>query len=398
MPYGVTASGFVRKTLPEIRDDIRARLRAEFGDSFPLDAASVGGQVEGVFSAAVDELWELAQATYSARDPDAATLAQQDQVGALTGTLREPAKRSTVTWLATGTPGSTIAIGKVVKTAAGDRFQVTTATAVGAGGTVSVEMESVEYGPVPALAGTLTVIETPMSGVASGANPLDAVLGSAEEGDAAYRVRREAELRAAGAAAVDPIAARVLRVADVVAARVFNNRTDTADGDGLPPHSVEVLVSGGDDEEVRASIFAAVAAGTQTHGTNTGTVTDAAGGLHTIKFSRPDELDVWIKVTLEYDATLYPADGDDQVAQSIADWGDLYQNGGKDIVPSAFSAQAFGVSGVLEVTALTIAVVPAGDPEPGPGAYGAAKYVVDIREQGLLDTSRIYVTSTPGTP
>lgn len=399
MAYGVTSEGFVRKPLSVIREENRARLRAKFGDNFPLDDASVAGQTEGVFSAAVDELWELAQATYSARDPDAAEAAQQDQVGALTGTRRDAAQKSTVTVTMTGTPGSPIALGKVVKTAAGDRFQVNFATEVGVGGTVDVSMESVEYGPVPALAGTLTVIETPIGGVTAVTNALDADPGALEEGDAAYRQRRELELRASGAAAPDPIRGRVLQVEGVTDVMVFSNRTDEEDEDGLPPHSVECLVAGGDDEAVRDAIFETVSAGTETYGSNSGTVTDDAGNSHTINFSRPDAQDAYVRLTVVYDASKYPADGDDQIAEAIVEWADENQVGGKDLVPVSLAAQAFSVSGVLEITAMYIATVPEGDPAPTyPGDFTSSKIVMDLREIALLDTSRIIVTSSPGTP
>ena len=71
--YGLTDSGFVRKTLSVIVDDIETRMRDAFGQNIKLDTKSVFGKLVGVFSQPLADIWELAEAVYNAMYPSSAT-------------------------------------------------------------------------------------------------------------------------------------------------------------------------------------------------------------------------------------------------------------------------------------------------------------------------------------
>lgn len=63
---GLTASGFERKTLPQILDSLRARAREEFGEGFNTGDDSVFLQIAGSIALEVDELWQGTQESYAA--------------------------------------------------------------------------------------------------------------------------------------------------------------------------------------------------------------------------------------------------------------------------------------------------------------------------------------------
>jgi hypothetical protein len=252
-----------------------------------------------------------------------------------------------------------------------------------------VEAESVETGVVVGNSGTITVIETPVSGWQSVINLEDADLGADIETDESLRIRRELELARAGKSPADAIRADILDVEGVTHATVFYNDTDETDADGVPPHSVEVLVRGGDDQDIWDTLFDSVAAGIRTFGTEEGTTEDSEGTEHPIKFSRPEEIEIYVDVFVTKDPDTYPADGDDQIKEAIVTAGDA-RGAGLDAVASWVTAQVFSVTGVLDVTGVQI------DDAPAPS--GSATIPITKRQLAKYDTSRITVTAINGEP
>lgn len=249
------------------------------------------------------------------------------------------------------------------------------------------QAQSTETGAIVGVARTITEIQTPISGWSSVINLLDATPGQDLESDEELRVRRLLEVTRPGQSTPDAIRAAVLDVEDVETAVVFYNDTDVTDADGVPPHSVEVLVQGGDDQDIVDAIFASVAAGIGTHGTESGTAVDSEGTSHTIEFSRPDEVEIYVIVTLTKNPLTYPADGDDQVKDAIVAYGDA-QAIGRNAVASALVGSIFGVTGVLSVD------MPLIDDAPAPAT--SATVVITNRQLAVYDTSRITVNSSDG--
>jgi len=446
MSYGVTSDGFVAKTLEIIQAELTTAFESAFG--IVVAAAPVATELIGILAEREALLWELAEAAYNAYDPDGATGAALDAVCALTGTVREAATESTVTGTLTGDPATVVASGSVASVdPAGDMFETTAAatiaaltawaintvyvvgdrrtnaarayvcitagTSAGAGGptttaaditdntahwrymgegtaAVDVAMEAQETGLVAAASGTLTTIETPVAGWSSVRNLLDADVGTVEETDEELRVRREVELVAPGTGTIDAVRTDLLDVADVTSVTLFVNNTDITDGDGVPPHAVEALVLGGADQDIWDQLLASVPIGIATHGTEAGTAEDSQGTSHAMEFSRPDEIEIYIAITVTYDADLYPADGDAQIEAAIVAWGDA-QSCGKDAVAAAIRAQAFSVPGVLDITDFDVDDVT-------PPVGGDTTVAITTRQLAVYDTSRITVTSGAATP
>ncbi len=409
--YGLTSTGFLPKPLTVIRSEINATLQAVFGNSIDVSDKSLLGQLVGIFAEREARAWQLAQQAYIAFDPDAATGPSLDAVAAITGTTRPKATYSTVTLTLTGAPTTVVASGSQVKTASTGALFATTASATltaltawaqstaytagqrvtansrayqctvsgtssGSGtgpsttasditdggahwtylgdGTAAVDVaaQAVNTGPVVAVARDLTQIATGVGGWQGVINLLDATPGRNVASDDELRQLREFELAGDGSSPADAIRAKILELATtppVATCTVFANNTDTTDGGGRPPHSVECLIQGGADQDIYDALLANVAAGINTYGTSVGTSTDSEGKTHTIKFSRPATINIYVDVTLTYDATTYG--GDAAVQSIIAAYGanvpvDL------DVFVSQVAAQVFKVPGVLDVSVL----------------------------------------------
>lgn len=450
---GLTAEGLVIRSLPEVRELINERLRGVFGPQLDLGDASALGQIVGIVSERISEVWEVTEAVNSSLDPDAAEGAQLAGLAAITGTLPELPASSTVTLTLTGSVGTVVASGsraRVVVTgiefattasatllavtawagsatlAAGARraadgkiYQVTTAgTTAGSGGptgtgtaiadgsvvwrflgegaaAADVGAASVDAGAIEAPAGSITEIETSVGGWDGVVNLLDADLGRGVETDEQLRARRVVGLATPGTSPVDAIRAELRAIDTVTSVTVFENDTDTTDGAGVPPHSIEALVEyplapvAETDQAIFDTLLAARAAGIRTHGVEVGTALDSKGNPHTMRFTRPDLLEVYVDVTLIKDPATYPADGDAQVVAAIVAWGDA-QPIGRDVVASAIASRAFTVPGVLDVTAVLI-----GESDP---PVASATLAVSLRERGSFDSTRVEVHSSDGAP
>lgn len=438
---GLTPEGFIPATYTEVRDAIIASLRAAFGVSIKLGDKSAFGQVVAVFAAALAELWEVSQAVSASQDPDTATGAALDGLCALTGTTREPARESEVVLTLTGTASTVVPTGSRASTlstgiefatvedvtlvaltawapttvyAVGDRRSNASrsyictdpGTSAGSGGPTTTgsgivdgtvewrylgegtaaadgDAESVETGEQTGVAFDITVIETPFGGWSSVINLLDADPGNDIETDEDLRVRREIELSAPGTGTLGAIREALSNVDDVTSVKVFHNPTDLTDGDGMPPHSVEALVRGGVDQDIFDTLLANVAAGIATHGNTAGTAEDEEGFSHAVEFSRPDEIEIYADIEVEYDAAIYPvgAVGQAQIKAAVAAFGATFESGKNVVANQIRNAIMTNVPGVTDVPVCDIGIIanPTTD----------VTILIGSRELATFDTSRV---------
>lgn len=446
--YGLSATGFLPKDLQLILSEIRGDFQAQFGTSINLASRSFLGQLSGLMSEREALLWEMMLAIYRAFDPDASVGDALDSLSAITGTIREGATSSLVTETMIGTPGTVLSAGRIVSVVdLGTQFQtlsdvtiatvagwvastayslgqfttnsgkvyicITAGTSAGSGGpsttssditdgtvhwkhlgtgtgAVQVIAEATVTGPIVAVSGTLTTIETPVGGWNAAINLLDADEGRDVESDADLRIRRNEEVTGEGNGTVDAIRAGVLRrVPETTTVTVFQNTTMVTDGDGLPAKSVEVLVRGGDDQDILEAVFSEVGAGIETYGNTSGTVVDSSGTSWTVKFSRPDEVEIYITVTLRVILTEFAGDGSDQAKAILVALGDSYDIG-LDVYANRLRVPLFGMEGVLDVPSLKIGTAPTPTVE--------TTIVITSRQLAVFDTSRITVILVYGTP
>lgn len=486
--YGPTSVGWVGKPSDVIQAEFDATFRAIIGDSagtesdgtIPLD--SLTGQEIVALTDAFSANWDLLQGIVSSFDPNQASAAQLDAVCSITATTREPQTFSTVTITATGTPLTVLNINRAVKTSdtgarflstaagtitaltawaintayvVGDRRTnasrcyrcITAGTSAGAGGPTTtaaditdntahwkylgegtgaadVAFEAQTAGPVGALAGTLTSIDTPVDGWKNAVNLLDALPGALKETDPALRARREAELASSGGSTADAIRAHVLKVNEgssdpahqpPTAVTVFYNDTDVTDADGLPPHAVEVLVQDGTDQDIIQAIWEAVGAGTGTYGNQTpGTATDSESNPQTVNWSRPVAVNIYVVATAYYDASQWPASADALVQQAalsaLLTYGETFPIGvdvraaplrgaiiykpsatdsaGVAVVPAPATASA--APGILDVDPMYIGTAPA------PSTSVAV--AVSRRQRASFDSTRCTIMASAETP
>lgn len=383
MPYGITSTGFTPKPLVDIKADLENGFRTVFGAAITVIAQSVFGQLIGIMSERLADVWQLGLATYNASFREGAVGVQLDNIGALTGTARLAATYTKVMLTLTGVNGTVIAAGRVVSIPSTGAKFTNDAGGTISGGTLVLEFRATATGPITAYANTVTSIDTPVAGWATVNNPADHFnLGSNVESDAAYRLRQVQELRGQGLSTIAAIRAAVLFVTNVTECFVFENITDATDANGLPPHSFEVVAANGTDADVAKAIIDSKPVGIATHGTTTQATTDANGFPVNVKFSRPAALDIYVKAFITADPALFPSNGVDLIKAALVTFSEVNYHVGSEVRASALLPSIFNACpGVLECTMPLIGTAPS--------PTLSTTINVNNRQLADFDTSRI---------
>lgn len=445
---GVTDQGFVAATDDEIKSGLEGGFQTAIGPAVNVATESRNGQQIAAFTDQLSPAWQLGQALFNTLAfPDGVLL---DFMSALTGTKRLSATPSTVALTLTGSPTTVVPSGKVAAvngttaqfettqdatiaaagswsantayalatrvTANGNIYLSTTpgvsaASGTGPSGTggaipdgtlqwvcmgagigfVDVPADCTVTGPIQGYAGTITIISTPVSGWNGVYNMLDAVPGTNLEGSPQLRVRRAREAAGRASSPLDALRARLLRPlneggAGCSSALCFENDTDAV-VDGIAPHGTQVLVEGGQDDDVAQCIYRNKVGGTATTGTTSIQVLDSAGNGHTINFSRTTDVDIFLVGTVIIDPLSFPSNGLSQCADAIAAAGNALGQGrdpyARALGASLFATNADGaplIPGVLDISGFFVGTT------SGPSATTVS---ISVAQHSRFDTSRI---------
>lgn len=284
-------------------------------------------------------------------------------------------------------------IGTNTLTAAAIQVNVTfTETTPGVLPNVSVDVIAETAGEIPAYANTLTVIETPVAGWTAFNNPFDLTPGKNTETDAELRLRRKVTLATAGAGTVEAIRSAILAIDEVEACVVYENIDDVTDIFGRPPHSVEAVVLGGDDNDLANIIWLTAPAGIKKHGGVTVGIIDSQGFNQTIKFSRPTPVDIWLELDITIDVPNFPIGGDAALKEQIVEYATKNFSIGDDVIvfgtvsiASAIGEEG-GVAGIIDyVIRIGTTNTPTLDDN----------IIIAPDEIAVFDTSRITITHVP---
>jgi uncharacterized phage protein gp47/JayE len=397
---GLTLTGFVTKSYEEISGEIASEIRSKIGTGVNTSTSSPLGQVIGIVSEKLAELWEVGLALYGSQDPNEATDRALDFVAGITGTRRLAATKSRVVATVNVDPG-TYAAGTLTAHVAGNpQSRFTNISAVTNGGAVAasylVEFEATATGPTFANAGTLTQIATPVSGWNSVTNAQDAVPGTNIENDASLRLRREDELAAAGGSTFDAIRSDLLQLLTaqgvIGGVTIFENDGDTTDENGLPPHSFEALVFDGtptgtavEDADIARAIWFTKPAGIKTHGSVTEAHVDSTGQTRSVRFSRPTTKNVYLAFDVVVDEELGwdPSSGPAAIKAAVVARGERVRNVGADVVLAQLYPAVLSVPGVVDISEVRAGF--------SPSPIGTVNLAIGLRELADYDTSRITV-------
>lgn len=303
----VIETGVIVPDTADIQAEIQAEWRTTFGDDLSVDPATPQGVIITADTLARASVARNNAAIANQINPGLAGGVFLDALCALTGLSRQAQSRSVIKGVTlTGVPGTIIPEGVTAKTSSGDVFESVSQVVLPAGGSASVDFRSVEYGPVPALSGTLTEIDNGVLGWETVTNPAAAVLGTVQESDASLRARRRNTLALQGISINEAITSALYDVPGVRSLTFRENYTaspQVIDGVSLAAHSIWACVDGGADTDVAAALWRNKSAGCDwssgAGAAKTVSVTDPySGQSYGVAFDRPNTVGILVKVTV----------------------------------------------------------------------------------------------------
>lgn len=387
----VDSTGLHLTTLAELQSEIGADLRAEIAPDLDLSPDQPLGQVTDIVATNFAELCDVLAYVYNSFDESSAEGVQLDNLCALTGTVRRAATKGTVLVNLALLAGVTVPAGAILaqNTNPSNQWELVSAVTSTSAGIYVGLFRSLVAGVYVAPAGTLTAIQTSVSGWTSASNPTDATPGTELETNAALRVRRRTELEAAGASTVDAIRVDLRKLSGMVSADVFENPTALTVG-SLPPKTIECVVWDGvaaviPNATIAQTIWYSKPAGILAQGTSSGTATDKLGVSRVVNFTRVAQRDAYITIFVTTDPATFPGDGLTQIQTKILEYGATLAPG-STCIRNAIEAATFAVPGVIDTPTTYLGFV------AGPSA--SANLPCTNREIIVLDSTRINVVAT----
>ncbi|AUC26149.1 baseplate J/gp47 family protein [Klebsiella pneumoniae] len=294
----VTAEGISAPDYQTVLDTITGYFQQIYGSDAYLEPDSKDGQMVALVALAIHDANNTAISVYRSFSPATALGDALTSNVKINGITRRAATNSTVDLLLTGTVGTTITNGSVRDTNS-VVWNLPATVVIGSDGTVVATATCANSGAVAAVAGSVNGINTPTRGWASVTNPLAATVGVAAETDAELRVRQSQSVALASLTPFDAVDGAIANVEGVTRHKLYENDTDTTDANGLPPHSIAAIVEGGDATVIANSIRGVKGQGVTPFGSTVIVVPDKYGNPHPVGFSRPVDVPIYVKITIE---------------------------------------------------------------------------------------------------
>jgi uncharacterized phage protein gp47/JayE len=272
----IDATGISAPPYNDVYQSLIALFKNIYGQDIYVEPDSQDGQWIAVLAQAMHECNQAAIACFRSFSPTYSQGAALSSLVKLNGISRNVATNSTAEGTVVGTAGTVITDG-VVQDAEGNLWDLPSPTTISLAGSVSVTITAQKEGALAAPIGTITKIYNPQFGWQSFSNTSTATLGAPVQSDAELRVRRAGSVATPALSIKDAISAAVANVVGVTRSFVYENDTGSTNADGIPSHSLSVVVLGGDSADIAAAIARRKTPGAQTYGTTTVNVYDQYG-------------------------------------------------------------------------------------------------------------------------
>lgn len=296
MPNQITADGIETKTLNEIISDLQTAMETIYGPNTDFSPNSPDGQLINNIAQQIRDELDLTEQVYAGFDPDQAIGTTLDARVALNGIKREAGTYSTTDVTITtsgacslvGLDGSDAPVGGefIVADAAGTQWVLINSYDFPVSASTSLTFRAVDIGAILTTANTLTTPVTIVVNVTSVNNPAAQLsTGDTEEQDSALKIRRQQSVAITSVGFYDALVAALENVPDIDGVAVYENTTGATDSDGIPEHSIWVIVGGSaDNADIATAIYAKRSAGSGMKGAVTYDIVRANGSTFTVQW------------------------------------------------------------------------------------------------------------------
>lgn len=329
MPNVLDALGLQVQSRQELIDYFTAQYELIYGNDINLASNTPDGQMMNIFIQSVLDVQDLLVQIYNSMDPDNAVGVVLDQRVSINGIQRQPGtytltnvtvvnsqsvnlygldgSASPTTEPPVRTDGQEI---YTVSDSAGNRwYLVTTELGLGAG-SHALEFRAAVPGAQLTTPNTINVQITVVLGVDSVNNPTTyTTLGENEESDVALRVRRLKSVSLASQGYRRGLLAALENISGMTSAYVYENVTDFVDSDGVPGHSIWVIVAGtAAAADIAQAIYTKRNAGCGMKGDQTYIINQSDGTVFLVRWDEVTVRNLFIRFQVEsIDGVIPPA-------------------------------------------------------------------------------------------
>lgn len=201
-----------------------------------------------------------------------------------------------------------------------------------------------DYGDIMIPEGVITKIVKSVPGLDSVVNVGEYIAGRLVETDEEFRLSYSDKIFNRSNTMIESIRSVILKnVQGVVSCAVYENPSHEVDEAGRYPHSVEVVVDGGDQTEIAQQILNTKAGGINTFGSVEVKLPGIYGEPITIRFNRPTPVYIWVHVGITLSKTQNPpANYVEMIKEQIVEAIDQL-DAGMDVIPQTFLPKVFGI-------------------------------------------------------
>ena len=287
MPSGISvtidSTGASAPDYATILSTLTTQFQSIFGSDAYLGADSQDGQFLAIFALAINDSNQNVIATYNSFSPQYAQGAALSSVIKINGLQRQVPTHSTAALTIVGQSGSLITNG-IAQDELGNKWALPSSVTIPLGGSITETATCTTEGAIRAEQNTINKIATPTLGWQTVNNPAAATVGAPVETDAALRQRQSISTSISAVSVIDSLNSAIGNISGVQRYRLYENPEGGPDADGLPAHSISLVVDGGDLQIIANTIGEKKTPGTRTYGTTSEIYTDIRGVPNTINF------------------------------------------------------------------------------------------------------------------
>jgi uncharacterized phage protein gp47/JayE len=357
----ITSAGITIPSYADVYASLQASFQSIYGSDSVISPDSQDGNMLAVFANAINDQNNAVVTAYQSFSPSFAQGANLSSMVRINGLTRDVATNSTVVVTITGTANTTLNNG-IVQDTNGNLWNLPTAVTIPFAGAIDVNATAQQIGAISAALNTVNVINTPQLGWASVNNPVHiAQVGAPVETDAALRVRQAGSVALPASSPLASIFAAIGQLSGVTQWTVYENNTSVTDANGVPSHSIDVIVAGGNLLTIAETIQQTKSQGTGTYGAETFSVTDPGSGLPvTIRFDVLTEVPVYVSITVKA-LPNYASTTATLIQNSVSAFLESLPIGGEVFYSQLYPAaqlDSAGAGATYYITSLTVGLAP----------------------------------------
>lgn len=346
----LTYTGLETKDNLILVDDLVTGLQniySQNGEILNLDSNTPDGQLIELFAYMGTVIREMITEVYNSCDPDKCVGAVQDNRYQINYLERKAGSYSLQNIVITanktvqlqgldGSYNEPEASSFAVSDDNGNIWYLVDSTTVYSGQNV-LEFRAKEKGVIVPTIGTITNMVTVIPGIVSVINNVGATyIGTEEENDSDFRIRRARSTSVPGKNNVDSIEGQLRELDGVIDVKIHENTTNVTDDTGTTAHTIWAIVEGGANTEIADVIYGNIG-GSDTRGTVTVLLITSSLQTININFDRETIVPLYIKFDIKPITDLGEIN-QDGIKQYIAD--NLVYSIGEDVETSKITQVA----------------------------------------------------------